>query len=631
MELMSHAAGAAVWAFGASSSRFATLVPAAVPVVADDIYDVVVEVQFDVSSSSSLPSSPPVVARASLANVTFAPPPVLHGIELVLDSATAAVSLYTVSVNASAAVAEPLTFTFGLVDHPDEAWAFDLAAGLPGSALSFSAPSTRDFAVLVTVTDAHQSSTTCQLPSSIGSDSSSSSSSSSSTSVVVVVCPIGTNPSQAYDAADVAAEAAALIATESPPADVAVAALLAGLDAYSASAAAISSSSNSSELDNALEVLLEAFLLHVLHSGDPSHDDNNNGTTAQRFSSQDVAVLASAVDAVLAFGTTGSSSSEETNARLLDIIAAVSADLLSDPNVDDATLQLFLATVDAFATAVVSNLMSGGGANGDIATAAAATINELDATLNDVCLVSEDGLVPDGELTTFSQDSFLATCSRVDAQQQQQLWLQAVTSESAAALVVFALAGAQLDAGTTTTTITLTTWDSNATGLVTGVMASSSNKSGTEEVVELLSAIVGVHVSGAIDGGSGSDGSNSMASVADMPAYSISIVVSEPTAEAAAGSDLRKAVSCRYYDAERAAWSERGVFLRGLEFRTAAQDAAAGAADDGDGGDDIGLKILAVCISAHLTLFTLANSSAVVQVVEDKLLVSNCSGSSSNS
>jgi hypothetical protein len=625
-----------VWAFGASSSRFATLVPAAVPVVADDIYDVVVEVQFDVSSSSSLPSSPPVVARASLANVTFAPPPVLHGIELVLDSATAAVSLYTVSVNASAAVAEPLTFTFGLVDHPDEAWAFDLAAGLPGSALSFSAPSTRDFAVLVTVTDAHQSSTTCQLPSSIGSDSSSSSSSSSSTSVVVVVCPIGTNPSQAYDAADVAAEAAALIATESPPADVAVAAFLAGLDAYSDSAATISSSSNSSELDKALEVLLEAFLLHVLHSGDPSRD-NNNGTTAQRFLSQDVVVLASAVDAVLAFGTTGSSSSEETNALLLDMIAAVSADLLSDPDVDNATLQLFLATVDAFATAVVSNLVSGGGgANGDIATAAAATINELDATLNDVCLVSEDGLVPDGELTTFSQDSFLVTCSRVETQQQQQLWLQAV--ESAAALVVFALAGDQLDAGTTTSTITLTTWDSNATGLLTGVMASSSNKSGTDEVVELLSAIVGVHVSGAIDGSSGSDGSNAMASVADVPAFSISIVVSEPTAEAAAGSDLRKAVSCRYFDAERAAWSERGVFLRGLEFRTAAQDvpedgddALAGAADDCNGGDDIGLKIVAVCISAHLTLFTLANSSAVVQVVEDKLLVSNCSGSSSNS
>jgi hypothetical protein len=147
-----------------------------------------------------------------------------------------------------------------------------------------------------------------------------------------------------------------------------------------------------------------------------------------------------------------------------------------------------------------------------------------------------------------------------------------------------------------------------------------------------------VHVSGAIDGSSGSDGSNAMASVADVPAFSISIVVSEPTAEAAAGSDLRKAVSCRYFDAERAAWSERGVFLRGLEFRTAAQDvpedgddALAGAADDCNGGDDIGLKIVAVCISAHLTLFTLANSSAVVQVVEDKLLVSNCSGSSSNS
>jgi hypothetical protein len=74
--------------------------------------------------------------------------------------------------------------------------------------------------------------------------------------VAVVECPIGIGPEGVFDAATVAAEVAELFATDDLSPDVASAAFLAGLDVYTASAAALvlgsgSTTLNVGELDHA--------------------------------------------------------------------------------------------------------------------------------------------------------------------------------------------------------------------------------------------------------------------------------------------------------------------------------------------------------------------------------------------
>jgi hypothetical protein len=162
--------------------------------------------------------------------------------------------------------------------------------------------------------------------------------------------------------------------------------------------------------------------------------------------------------------------------------------------------------------------------------------------------------------------------------------------------VVFGLSSMDSDTATTATTatITITTWNTDAVTQLT-----STN--GTLLEAELLSSIVGLHVSGGSD-----QPASGMVSVDDTADYSISIAVK---ATSAPDTDLRKAVSCRYYDSDRSSWSERGVLLQGLELL---------------GGDEtepalLALQVSAICITTHLTLFSLSDGSAAVQVLEDKL------------
>jgi hypothetical protein len=240
-----------------------------------------------------------------------------------------------------------------------------------------------------------------------------------------------------------------------------------------------------------------------------------------------------------------------------------------------------------------------------------ATIDALDHTLNDVCLANEDGAVPDGSVTTFSLEAFSVSCSRVDREQQLQ-WAEAVTAESDSAVVVFGLSSVDSDTATTAT-ITISTWN-------TGSVTQFTSANGTLSEAELLSSIVGLHVSGATTtssgvGGGGGQPASGMVSVDDTTDYSISIAVE---ATSAPDADLRKAVSCRYYDPDRSSWSERGVFLQGLKLLGLGPDGAI------TGGEEtelalVALQVSAICVTTHLTLFSLGDGSAAVQVLEDKL------------
>jgi hypothetical protein len=217
-------------------------------------------------------------------------------------------------------------------------------------------------------------------------------------------------------------------------------------------------------------------------------------------------------------------------------------------------------------------------------------------------------------VTTFSLEAFSVSCSRVDWEQQLQ-WPKAVTAESGSAVVVFGLSSMDSDTATTAT-ITLSTWN---TGSVTQLMSAN----GTLSEAELLSSIAGLHVSGASTtssrrlavGGGGDQPASGMVSVDDTTDYSISILVE---ATSAPDADLRKAVSCRYYEPDRSSWSERGVFLQGLKLLGLGLDGAV------TGGEEtepalVALQVSAICVTTHLTLFSLGDGSGAVQVLEGKL------------
>jgi hypothetical protein len=703
VKLVSRATQASVWSSGAQASRFASLLPSAVPVDASEAYDLRVEVSFAeavASASSPAPASMVVlVARASLDNVTFAPPPVLHGIELVLDSASAAVSQYTARVNASSSAAgssgEPLSYSFGLASFPHDvsssSWAFDVAVDVVGgSVLSFAAPSTRVFALAVTVMDAHKSSTTCSLPSWSSSSSTttsspkegqgnSSSSSSSDGATTPLTCPIGTGLSAGgagqFDAAEVAAEVAALIQSGDVSADVKVAAFLAGLDAYTATASLLlldstntssggSSDGSRGELNDVFEVLLQSLLVHVTSDSSSSSSSSSNSSDydVQRFSSQAIVVLAAAVDAAalwshdLKLGL-GSGGDDDVSTLLLDIITAVGSELAGDPTLDDSTLLLYLEAVDTFAQASVRVDDDDSSSSVSASVEVVATIDALDAALSDACAASKAGSVPGGTETTFLLDTFSVTCSLFDNQASSAGEHQAVVvvATNDVASVVF---GSGFGEDSATTTLSITTWDADATAALSGnnSTSSSSTSNGDPATTVLLSSIVGVHVSpGAAPHDDEDDDDDDddeedddlfagMPPVDDSLTYSISIVVQ--TDGVTNGEEMRKAVSCRYFDSDRALWSERGVFLRGLILSVREVDAvsaateadtddAPGSGEGGEGGGQGGggggeqataaattttpMQLLANCVATHLTLFTLADDSAAVKVLEDKL------------
>ena len=63
---------------------------------------------------------------------------------------------------------------------------------------------------------------------------------------------------------------------------------------------------------------------------------------------------------------------------------------------------------------------------------------------------------------------------------------------------------------------------------------------------------------------------------------------------------VRKAMSCRYYNDNRRTWSTRGVVLRGMAFEST-------------------VGVSAICLSSHMTLFTIGDSLAATKVVESKV------------
>eukprot|EP00750_Incisomonas_marina_P021517 INCI449.2.p1 GENE.INCI449.2~~INCI449.2.p1 ORF type:complete len:3169 (+),score=588.56 INCI449.2:893-9508(+) len=183
------------------------------------------------------------------------------------------------------------------------------------------------------------------------------------------------------------------------------------------------------------------------------------------------------------------------------------------------------------------------------------TISILDDAIDSVCAAGPSNGA--GTATTYSEDAFSVSCS--DA-----------TSDDGTPTVVETTGGSVLVSnGNNGAVVAITSWN-----------LTFGNNS------DFLGGVTGVSV---IGGDSGGSDTNEVGG-----GYQISVGVQSSGDDA-----LRKSISCRYYSQTNGTWIERGVYLRGVAW-------------DGN-------IALAICVSTHLTLFTVQDKSDVELAVERKI------------
>ena len=69
---------------------------------------------------------------------------------------------------------------------------------------------------------------------------------------------------------------------------------------------------------------------------------------------------------------------------------------------------------------------------------------------------------------------------------------------------------------------------------------------------------------------------------------------------------IRKKLTCQYFSENQTTWSSRGVFLRGIDVFASKSN---------------GIDIAAICVSTHLTLFTVTDKGDATQLLESKVNV----------
>ena len=185
-----------------------------------------------------------------------------------------------------------------------------------------------------------------------------------------------------------------------------------------------------------------------------------------------------------------------------------------EDRIDDADLlSLYLQTIDEYGTFVVTEQK-----NMDI-------VVELDEYLSSACIANEVGSAPDGEVTTFAEESYSLSCALAEEVAIVQ-----------AGAVTFVSSVEQ------PSTVSISAWN--------GTMNLSKG-------TPLIAEIYGVHIDG-INGDS--------EGVADGAVLRIGVKDGV--------KHLRKAISCRYYDEHSDVWSARGVVLRGIGLNAAIEASA---------------------------------------------------------
>ena len=378
----------------------------------------------------------------------FASPPALHGVAVEWINGSAAANWFHITVDATTDGTE-LRYEY-FVGDTVAGWQYFAAADDNGTVVVV-APSTRNLTLHVTVTNAYGSSESCQ--------------------ECAALEPLATSTSN-VSADDVTQDALRLVRS--------------GLAGTSLLLAAIDVAGTDDGVGNSADENTAATLLASL---------SERVQAGETSLSQDVVVL----DALVKAGAMA--------AGFADILFFVGARISDGAAATDASsLSLYLATVDTYGAALVSQ------------DEALEGVAEMDEYLGSVCAASEAGSIPDGQISVFQQDSVSLSCASSE---------DIVAVDTGAATVLASVEGVS--------TVAVSTWN--------GTMNATN-------VTSFLSPIHGVHVEGA-------RASGDMEEV--ETATTLKLSLSDPVAA------VRKAATCVYYDEPTQRWSGRGVVLRGLE------------------------------------------------------------------
>ena len=425
--------------------------------------------------------------------------------------------------------------------------------------------------------------------------------------------------------------------------DLATAAFVAGLDAVAGSLSGNGSSSfvdgntsSAAEVAAQFEELLDAFVTQTSIESD-------GGTAAEESTAvaQTVSVLAMFVDTAIGAGTDGGSVGSDLLGVLSDIGDWMDWDSGGDTQGNDGSdsaadpeevlhnaAEVYLSTLDAYVSAAPfwgsdgsNSTESSGDDRAHNDTSLVSVVPEFDKAAAATCpaLLGDGSTSSSTEASTFSLVCSSSSSSDSDdsngdddsSSNSSSLVTATVVSTNTATVVVPAPSPAESDSNknassnTTETevyTVSVTTWSTANSSAAVAQLADSSSSSSAS----LMSDIYGVHVTDS-DGASASaevDGSTE-----ESAGYTVEIQLSaSATDTTTAAESLRARVSCRYFDEGEGVWSERGVVLRGLRVESAPTVSTSAP-----------LEVSAVCVSSHLTLFTVEDDSAVLVVVESKL------------
>ena len=501
--LTSSTSSSEVWS-DSTSTQFATFTAKDEGLPVSETYKLMLDVRVDQH----------VVARASIVNVSFSTPPILHSITLQPLSRSAALHSFDVAVNASSTTSGglPLQYTYNLVSYPREEWVYEAVAETEQSRAAFASASTRAFFLQVTVTDALGSFVECVLGNSTKTDI-----------VDTVMCPFNNDTSTVVEVGDVVDEIISMLHNNDTNATVMGSAFLAGLD--------VASSNATTDVETFLE-LFEQYL-----------DTTSGGGGG------DIDVLVLQLFFGLATAGQNDEIGHDFTADLLHVIEVVGEEVASH-NGHSSTLDAFVDVVQSFADLNDHDRV----------------LALLDESLEAVCLASSSNNAPLDMPRSFVEQAFSVNCVFVETSGNG--FFLSTTETSVVAAPGFGAAS-----------LTVTQWPrntSNATGLVADLFGVSLS-----------------HYEHAI--------SDTQTNDVDA-GYEISMQISNTET----GIALRKALSCSFFDMDLEQWSSRGVVLRGLDVHAEERGTSA-------------ISVVALCVSSHLTLFTLEDDSEAAQILETRV------------
>eukprot|EP00750_Incisomonas_marina_P010853 INCI16312.9.p1 GENE.INCI16312.9~~INCI16312.9.p1 ORF type:complete len:1916 (+),score=402.72 INCI16312.9:439-6186(+) len=206
------------------------------------------------------------------------------------------------------------------------------------------------------------------------------------------------------------------------------------------------------------------------------------------------------------------------------------------------------------------------------------SLSDLDHALDSVCMAAAQAS-GSGSATTYGSSTFTLSCSST-----------ASSTPTTAVVATESLTLVGNFGGTNgSATVSISTWN-----------VSEGNNTALLANTELLADVQGITITTA-------DGQPPPQAEDVDDGYQLAIAVSTGTNSSVESElGLRRRLSCRYWDERNVAWSSRGVFLRGVEVWV--KDPAAN-----------GLGASAICVSTHLTLFTVTDEGQAAKVVESKI------------